>query len=961
MPHYRRLDWSKSLLPQVARELIAEAAGPFVDLSDLLVIVPTAQAGRRLKEALALQLSGSNRGLLAPAVETPDSALRPQATEAPVATQAQVLAAWAVVLGEIRFRDFEAVFPVEPVRSTAWQLGMARRMVQLRAELGEAGLTFGTASEKITEAPYEPMRWEQLARLEERYEASIEKLGLLDPVRCRRRNAEQWTLPDGIRRVILAATPDPQAIALTALEQIDRQQALEIWIYGPAEAATGGEPLFDTWGRPAIDPWCARHLTLENWGCKTQSVAGAREIAAHLSERMRGRQPESVALGILDSNLIPPLQRALEADGIECFDPGGDPVHLGGSGRLADLLCGFSADASFRTVRRLLENTDLWAWLRPSLPEAVGHAGLLQQLDDCFVKHLCRDLSDVHYFASRETRWRCLAAVAQKLAELREELVKETAIAGQLAASLARIYSGRTLRTSDEGDRLWRDAARSVRESIEDVREAARLFPGLSSEFQWNAQQLLLREARTTRDRPGGAHDLLGWLELLWNDAPELILAGMNEGLVPDAVVGDPFLPEALRTHLGLRTNEARLARDAYLLEALCHRRCESGGIDILIPRTAPDGTPLRPSRLLFMTENTRLPERVSRVFGEADSPRPAVPHHPAWHLGTIARAQPPDHLSASAFKAYLQCPLRFFLTRILAWEVPPTGDREMSAADFGLLFHRTVEALEGTVIGEDFSADALAQQLIARARHLREERYGTRLSFALRLQEVALHARLEAFAKAQVADVRANGPVEILETEASFTVEIDGMPIRGKIDRVDRRADGRLELIDYKTADTALTPTRAHLAGERAAAPQHLPPEASFELEGKRYRWKDLQLPIYAMARTAEGAPLPGVAYFNLPKTAEHAGLSRWGAFSETYLEAARCCVAALTAQILEGRFWPPNPAAATPYDPIAPLFPEGIENTLRAKDFERYAYGPRRPETNANASARTGAQTDV
>jgi ATP-dependent helicase/nuclease subunit B len=40
------------------------------------------------------------------------------------------------------------------------------------------------------------------------------------------------------------------------------------------------------------------------------------------------------------------------------------------------------------------------------------------------------------------------------------------------------------------------------------------------------------------------------------------VVAGLNDGLVPDAVVGDAFLPESLRERLGLKTNAARLARD---------------------------------------------------------------------------------------------------------------------------------------------------------------------------------------------------------------------------------------------------------------------------------------------------------------------------------------------------------------------------------------------------------------
>lgn len=44
-----------------------------------------------------------------------------------------------------------------------------------------------------------------------------------------------------------------------------------------------------------------------------------------------------------------------------------------------------------------------------------------------------------------------------------------------------------------------------------------------------------------TAERPAGALDLLGWLELLWEDAPHLVVAGVNDGNVPEATVGDVF------------------------------------------------------------------------------------------------------------------------------------------------------------------------------------------------------------------------------------------------------------------------------------------------------------------------------------------------------------------------------------------------------------------------------------
>ena len=59
------------------------------------------------------------------------------------------------------------------------------------------------------------------------------------------------------------------------------------------------------------------------------------------------------------------------------------------------------------------------------------------------------------------------------------------------------------------------------------------------------------------------ARDLQGWLELPWEDAPHLVVAGMNDGFVPDSLQGHAYLPDGARRLLGLRHNETRHARDA--------------------------------------------------------------------------------------------------------------------------------------------------------------------------------------------------------------------------------------------------------------------------------------------------------------------------------------------------------------------------------------------------------------
>ena len=165
------------------------------------------------------------------------------------------------------------------------------------------------------------------------------------------------------------------------------------------------------------------------------------------------------------------------------------------------------------------------------------------------------------------------------------------------------------------------------------VARAAAQFTGVRENEWWELALDLFGESTRFDDKPADAVELLGWLELLWEDAPHLVVAGFNDGRVPEAVVSDAFLPESLREQLGLKTNAARFARDAYLLAALAAPRGQGGQLDLLVGKVSTAGDPLRPSRLLLLCDDAMLPARVRFLFREIESSRPSLPWRRAWTL----------------------------------------------------------------------------------------------------------------------------------------------------------------------------------------------------------------------------------------------------------------------------------------------------------------------------------------
>ncbi len=924
------LDWNEPLIPAITQRLLASASGSYIDLTDTLVIVPTKQARRRLLEALGVAVAATDRGLFPPEIVTPDLLLGKAIENEPVAGEACATAAWVTVLGGVDFAHFEALFPVAPTPSTGWKLGMAQRLMQLRAELGEAGLDLHDAAERAAAAGHEPERWRQLARLEGLYINELKLRDLKDPLHTRRDAAHSYTTPAHIERILLAATPDPQALPLQALSLAAQQVPVEVWIYGPAE-------IFDEWGRPLTEIYQIRPLELESWNCRLQTLADPKSTAESIAQTMPDKEPESVLLGLADADLNPIVADALHSEAIPSYDPEGQTLQIGGAGRLAELLCQLCADDSTATIRTLLQHPDLAPWLSSTEPGAE----LLRKLDRLFESHLAPDLPALLNFAEASPYYAGLHGALKALQTLARSLRNSRNFANALAAALQAIYATQESGSGGPTDNHRKERAEAIRKLLDAASEAESKFTHLPTDFGREAFRQSLKRTKVYPDRPREAHDLLGWLELLWNDAPHLILAGFNEGTVPESVTGDAFLPETLREALGLRTNAQRFARDAYLLEALCRRRAaDKGRIEILVPQTAADGSPLKPSRLLFLGAPATLLSRTRKLFQQDEDNAPHITHTPAWKLSPPEGLELPRSISVSALKNYLECPFRFFLRHILKMRTLDVETRELTPATFGTLFHDTLAKLEGQTLDRSLKEPTLIKELHQIAENTLHHRYGNRLSFALRLQHEALMARIVAFCQRQIEDIESNGSITVLNTEAPFEMAIDGFTVKGTIDRIDRRGD-RIELIDYKTADTPKTPKQAHLAVvAKKAPPAHLPEAAFFEHEGKTYRWTDLQLPLYVLSKREAGSERPNVAYFNLAKTLDKSGIERWEDFTESHLDSARACAGAIIEKIKAGIFWPPNPDIRAEYDDFAPLFPDGIENSVHPEAFMAYQF---------------------
>ncbi|MEM6916692.1 MAG: hypothetical protein AAF491_09025, partial [Verrucomicrobiota bacterium] len=149
------------------------------------------------------------------------------------------------------------------------------------------------------------------------------------------------------------------------------------------------------------------------------------------------------------------------------------------------------------------------------------------------------------------------------------------------------------------------------------------------------------------------------------------------------------------------------------------------------------------------------------------------------------------------------------------------------------------------------------------------------------------------------------------------------GLPISGRIDRIEEHEDGRLRVFDFKTHaiyDAASrknkTVSQYHIAPiKRTEDPDDFPAWTLLENEdGKKSRWVDLQIPLYLLA-LAERFPGREITAGHIalgPAEAEVV-LDLWEGLDAPLLESAKTCAEGVIESVQKKTFWPP--AARLPW----------------------------------------------
>jgi len=353
-------------------------------------------------------------------------------------------------------------------------------------------------------------------------------------------------------------------------------------------------------------------------------------------------------------------------------------------------------------------------------------------------------------------------------------------------------------------------------------------LPGL---LDATLEGMAVRSRRGVRGRDGALHPrvfIWGLLEARLQSAELIVLGGLTEGVWPPATDPGPWLSRAMRAAIGLPSPEEQVGLAAHDFVSAA---CSAPRVILSCPRRHGD-SPCVPSRWLVRLDAllqgaaTPLPSHPAAAWARAiDRPSgAATPVQPPSPSPPVALR--PRRLSVTEIETWLRDPYAIYARHVLRLRALDPIEQSADAADYGRIVHDGMSRFLKR-FGTAWPADALARLRADMDAALGEA--GMRPALAAWWRP-RLH-RIAAWVAEAERDRRSRGPLAHIAAEVDgawvFDAPAGPFTLRCRADRIERRHDASIAILDYKTGTP---PTSADVREGRA--PQ-LPLEAEMVARG--------------------------------------------------------------------------------------------------------------------------------
>lgn len=303
---------------------------------------------------------------------------------------------------------------------------------------------------------------------------------------------------------------------------------------------------------------------------------------------------------------------------------------------------------------------------------------------------------------------------------------------------------------------------------------------------------------------------ILGMLESRNIDFETVIIASVNEGILPSGKRNNSFIPFDVKKEFGLPTHKEKDAIYTYHFYRLLQR---AQNIHLLYNTEVDVLEGGEKSRLLTqLLSDTNINQYITHtVVAPSVAVTPKVPLEVQKtdalleDLQALAR----KGLSPSSLANYIKNPLDFYKKNVLKIDDREEVEENIAANTFGTIVHDALEVIYKPSEGGVLEEEALLRAKEGIRSHVRKEftKFYSPDSLKSGQNLLVFNVIVKYLQNLVENDLSAikKQKIELLGVEREMTTSLDipqlGFPVvlKGKIDRIDR-VDGQIRILDYKT-----------------------------------------------------------------------------------------------------------------------------------------------------------------
>lgn len=333
-------------------------------------------------------------------------------------------------------------------------------------------------------------------------------------------------------------------------------------------------------------------------------------------------------------------------------------------------------------------------------------------------------------------------------------------------------------------------------------------------------QTALSTEAIDFKGSAKHGFQILGMLETRVLDFKNLIMTGVNEGVLPSGKSQNSYIPYDLKLHYGLPTYTEKDSVYAYHFFRLLQR---SQTVHLLYNTDTEGMQKAEKSRFITQLEVFKRPRHHIKHYAVAaevsiEKNQLQEIHKTPEMIAQIKRLFM-SGISPSALTTYIRNPLDFYKRYVLGIRDQDQIEDEVNYRIQGIIIHDTLEKLYEPYLNEEISAGIIQQMKTQVEPLLRQEFANSFDASAIKfgqnklVYEIAKH-QIKRFLDQELKGLK-HQTLKLVQLEKTNQRSFEVQPglsvtLKGKVDRIDQ-VNSTYRIIDYKTGNVLQSQLKVH------------------------------------------------------------------------------------------------------------------------------------------------------